>query len=114
MSRQEIVAQQVMFVLDKLRETNANIVLATYTKEEFQELRPGEDYDSFKAEERMFIEMLADHGVQDRVVFQYIDSVGYYRGRICKAVFKRYRYARKAPAHGIGFAADSETVSLFR
>ena len=79
MSRQEIVAQQVMFVLDKLHETNANIVLATYTKEEFQELRPGEDYDSFKAEERMFIEMLADHGVQDRVVFQYIDSVGYYR-----------------------------------
>lgn len=45
MTRKEIVAQQVMFVLEKLRETDADIVLATYTKEEFEELRPGEDYD---------------------------------------------------------------------
>lgn len=79
MTRKEIVAQQVMFVLEKLRETDADIVLATYTKEEFEELRPGEDYDRFKSDERMFVEMLADYGVQDRVVFQYIDSAGYYR-----------------------------------
>lgn len=57
----------------------ALIVLATYTREEFEELRPGEDYAEFKRTERVFMEEVAAAGYQDRFVFQEIDSVGYYR-----------------------------------
>ena len=56
----------------------AALVVATYTREEFKELRPHEDYDRFKVGERMFLEMLTPE-VAARVVFQEIDSAGFYR-----------------------------------
>lgn len=54
------------------------LVLATYTREEFQELRPGESYDDFMRGERLVREMLPPE-IARRLVFQEIDSVGYYR-----------------------------------
>lgn len=54
------------------------IVIATYTKDEFDELKPGEDYELFKLIERYVIEDLASAGI-DNVFFQQIDSVAYYK-----------------------------------
>lgn len=54
------------------------LVLATYTREEFQELRPGENYDDFTHGERLVMEMLPPE-IARRLVFQEIDSVGFYR-----------------------------------
>ncbi len=54
------------------------LVLATYTREEFEEIRSKENYDRFKMGERLFLEML-DPDVAARIVFQDIDSAGFYR-----------------------------------
>lgn len=76
-----IIEQQVLFVKQKLAENpGAIIALATYTQEEFAELRKGEDYNEFKRSEREFTEALCRAGVPAwRVSFVEIDSVGYYR-----------------------------------
>ena len=50
-----------------------------YCAEEFEELHPGEDYLQYQRHERQFIEALAREGLGDRVVFQEIESVGYYK-----------------------------------
>lgn len=57
----------------------AVIVIATYTREEFAEIRPGEDYDAFKRQERIFAEALVAEHLDNRVAFQEIDAAGYYR-----------------------------------
>ena len=76
-----IIRQQVEFVKQKLTENpGAVIALGTYTPEKFAELRPGEDYNTFKREEREFAEALCRAGVPAwQVSFVEIDSVGYYR-----------------------------------
>lgn len=76
-----IIEQQVRFVKQKLAENpGAVIALATYTAEEFAELRRGEDYQRFKSEERQFAEALCRAGVPAHsIAFVEIDSVGYYR-----------------------------------
>lgn len=56
----------------------AQLVLATYSREEFVELRPGDDYDAFKRQERIVTKALVREGLAGRVVFQEVDSVGYY------------------------------------
>lgn len=76
-----IIAQQVKFVKRLLAENpGAVIAIATYTAEEFTELRKGENYETFKKAEREFAEQLCNAGVSaDNVVFVEIDSAGYYR-----------------------------------
>ena len=75
-----IVEKQIQAVVDLLdQEPAAEIVLATYTREEFQELRRGEDYDAYKRKERTFAEGLASRGLLGHIRFQEVDSAGYYR-----------------------------------
>lgn len=77
-----IAEKQLAVIREIIRETasqDAHLVLATYTREEFSELRPGEDYDVFKRQERIVAEALAREGLAHCVVFQEVDSVGYYR-----------------------------------
>lgn len=76
-----IIDQQVKFVKELLAENPvAVIALATYTEEEFAELRKGEDYQQFKSEERQFAEALCQASVPaNNIAFVEIDSVGYYR-----------------------------------
>lgn len=75
------IDQQVQFVKQKLAENpGAVIALATYTAEEFAELRKGEDYTKFKRSEREFAEELCRAGIPaQNIAFVEIDSVGYYR-----------------------------------
>ena len=76
-----VIEQQVALVQTLLAENpGAVIAVATYTAEEFAELRKGENYALFKQQERKFAEALVNAGVPaGRVVFVEIDSVGYYR-----------------------------------
>ena len=75
-----IIEQQIQAAMELLTQApDAQIVIATYTREEFTELRPGEDYDDFKRRERDFAEGLASRGLLGRIRFQTIDSVGYYK-----------------------------------
>lgn len=75
------IYQQVDVVKSLLAENpEAVIALATYTEEEFTELRKGESYQSFKKEERKFVEALCRAGVKaNNIAFVEVDSVGYYR-----------------------------------
>lgn len=76
-----VIEQQVAFVKSLIAENpGAVIAVATYTAEEFAELRKGENYTLFKQQERKFAEALCRAGVPaGSVVFVEIDSVGYYR-----------------------------------
>lgn len=76
-----IIDQQVQFVKEMIAENpGAVIAVATYTPEEFAELRKGEDYNQFKRQERQFVEALCRAGVPaHNIAFVEIDSVGYYR-----------------------------------
>lgn len=76
-----IIQQQVAFVKQMIAENpGAVIAIATYTAEEFAELRRGEDYNEFKRSEREFAEALCRAGVPaHNIAFVEIDSVGYYR-----------------------------------
>ena len=73
-------AEQQAEIVERMAQEHpdAALVLATYTREEFEELRPEENYDRFKMGERMFLEMLMPE-VAARVIFQEIDSAGFYR-----------------------------------
>jgi hypothetical protein len=73
------IIEKVREIVKNADEAPGSIVLATYTKDEFEELRPGEDYDAFKKRERQVAERLAAEGIAGAVVFQEIDSVGFYR-----------------------------------
>jgi hypothetical protein len=76
-----VIDQQVAFVKSMVAENpGAVIAIATYTAEEFAELRRGEDYNEFKRGEREFVEALCRAGVPaHNIAFVEIDSVGYYR-----------------------------------
>ena len=76
-----IIQQQVAFVKQMITENpGAVLAIATYTAEEFAELRKGEDYNEFKRSEREFAEALCRAGVPaHNIAFVEIDSVGYYR-----------------------------------
>ena len=76
-----IIQQQVAFVKQMITENpGAVLAIATYTAEEFAELRKGEDYNEFKRSEREFSEALCRAGVPaHNIAFVEIDSVGYYR-----------------------------------
>ena len=76
-----VIKQQVAFVKSLVAENpSAVIAVATYTAEEFAELRKGEDYNEFKRGEREFAEALCNAGVPAwHISFVEIDSVGYYR-----------------------------------
>ena len=76
-----IIQQQVAFVKQMIAENpGAVLAIATYTAEEFAELRKGEDYNEFKRSEREFAEALCRAGVPaHNIAFVEIDSVGYYR-----------------------------------
>lgn len=76
-----VIDQQVAFVKSMVAENpGAVIAIATYTAEEFAELRKGEDYNEFKRGEREFAEALCRAGVPaHNIAFVEIDSPGYYR-----------------------------------
>ena len=93
-SKGSIIERQIQAVIDKLsEEPEAEIVLATYDREEFQELRRGQDYDTFKRQERAFAEGLAARGLLGRIRFQQITAAGY------------YQYLAKHPELSIGEAS---------
>ncbi len=73
------IVKKVRNIAEKAGNAPGSVVLATYTKDEFEELRPGEDYDAFKKRERRVAERLAAEGIAGAVAFQEIDSVGFYR-----------------------------------
>lgn len=77
---QNILKQQVQFTKQLLSENpGKKLALATYTPEEFAELRPGESYEEFKLRERLFIERLTSEGISaENIEFVEIDSVGFY------------------------------------
>ena len=77
--KKSIIERQIQAVIDKLsEEPEAEIVLSTYNREEFEELRRGEDYDAYKRQERAFAEGLASRGLLKRIRFQPITAAGYY------------------------------------
>jgi hypothetical protein len=55
------------------------IVIADYTREEFKELKPGEDWFEFAAIQTAVAERLKELGIADRVILHPVDSVKYYR-----------------------------------
>lgn len=55
------------------------LVIATYTREEFEELRPNDDYDEFKKDERCLAEMAAAEKLLPYIRFEFIDSVDFYK-----------------------------------
>ena len=57
----------------------AGIVVADYTKEEFAELKPGEDWLEFAEIQTMVAEKLKELGIANRVILHPVDSVKYYR-----------------------------------
>lgn len=75
------IEEKLNFIRDLLSKApaGAQLALATYTAEEFAELRPGDDYADFKREERVIAERLIADGISGSVQFVPIDSVGYYR-----------------------------------
>lgn len=75
------IQERVDFIREKLTKLGpgGGIVLATYTRDEFSELRPGENYDDFKKAERQISERIAAEGFAAQIVFQEVDSVGFYR-----------------------------------
>lgn len=101
-----------MFVNEKIAELKEvlaqhpaqKIVLATYLRKDFEEIRPGEDYDQFKKAEREFIEALAKVGLQSAIAFQDVDAAGYYRylaekelpdGNPARAAYATYKFIRE-------------------
>jgi len=75
-----VVEQQIAMVRQIAAEyPDAKLTIATYDREEFAELRRGEDYDRFKRQERQFLEGLARAGLMDRIFLQPIDAAGYWR-----------------------------------
>lgn len=74
---------EILRLLDQAEEENPTsnlkgLIIATYTPEEYAELKPGEDYELFKLTERYVIEDLAAEGIKN-VFFQPVDSVEYYK-----------------------------------
>ena len=76
----DILEQQVQFTRQLLNKNpGKKLALATYTPEEFAEIRRGESYEDFKLRERLFIERLTGEGISaDQIEFVEVDSVGFY------------------------------------
>jgi hypothetical protein len=55
------------------------IVVADYTRDEFEELKPGEDWLEFAEIQTCVAERLKELGIADRVILHPVDSVKYYR-----------------------------------
>ena len=78
----ELNMKEILQILNetdrKIEGERSGVVIATYTAEEFAELKHGEDYELFKLVERYVIEDLAAEGIKN-VFFQQVDSVEYYK-----------------------------------
>lgn len=55
------------------------VVIADYSREEFEELKPGEDWLEFAEIQTLVAERIKELGLADRVVLHPVDSVKYYR-----------------------------------
>jgi hypothetical protein len=72
--------QKVLAEADKASNGECQgIVIADYTKEEFEELKPGEDWLEFAEIQTSVAEKLKELGIADRVILHPVDSVKYYR-----------------------------------
>lgn len=97
-----IVDRQIRAALDLLEQDGADrVVIATYSREEFAELRPGENYDEYKRQERAIAEGLAARGLLGRIVFQPITAAGYYRWLAAHPEIEPGEAARSAYAASI-------------
>ena len=101
------IEMRIAETMKLLRESKAdNVVLATYTRAEFEQLRPGEDYDDFKRGERMFAEGLAARGLLGRIRFQFIDAAGFRRWLARHPGMEPDEHARAAYATCLATGAD--------
>lgn len=57
----------------------AGIVVADYTREEFEELKPGENWLEFAEIQTSVAEKIKELGIADRVILHPVDSVKYYK-----------------------------------
>ena len=79
-----LAAQHIKAILDLVKQEGApdKIVLATYNREEYAELHRNPNDMSYEDHQELvkaISEALVDFNISDRVVFQEIDSVEYYR-----------------------------------
>jgi hypothetical protein len=79
----EAAIQQIRKVLAEADKASGGkcggIVIADYTREEFEELKPGEDWLEFAEIQTIVAERLKELGIADRVILHPVDSVKYYR-----------------------------------
>lgn len=105
----EIVEKQIQAAMDLLgQKENGQVVIATYDRDEFAELRRGEDYDAYKKQERAFAEGLAARGLLGRIKFQPITAEGYYHWLAGHPDVQPGEAARAVYAASIATDADLE------
>lgn len=84
MSNIDIAKKQVEFVKKKLRELDAQtggecqgLIIADYTKEEFEKIRPDDDWSGYIEQRFLFTCMLQRENIAEKVIFQQIDFDGF-------------------------------------
>ena len=89
----EIARKQVEFVKTKLSELDAQtggeckgLIIADYTKDEFEKIRPEDDWSGYIEQRFLFTCMLQRENIGERVIFQQIDFDGF------SAYCKKHQY----------------------
>lgn len=101
------IEMRIAETMKLLRESKAdNLVLATYTREEFAKLRPLDNYDEYKRGERLFAEGLAARGLLGRIRFQFIDAAGFRNWLARHPGIKPDEHARAAYATSLATGTD--------
>lgn len=84
MSNIDIAKKQVEFVKNKLRELDKQtggecqgLIIADYTKEEFEKIRPDDDWSGYIEQRFLFTSLLQREGIEANVIFQQIDFDGF-------------------------------------
>jgi hypothetical protein len=81
MTNVEIAKKQAEFVKSKLREMKdegncQGVILADYTREEYEKILPGENWDEYVETQFLFMHYLNEAGIGQEVQFQHIDYDG--------------------------------------
>ncbi len=84
MSNIDIAKKQVEFVKNKLRELDKQtggechgLIIADYTKEDFEKIRPNDDWSGYIEQRFLFTSILQREGIEANVIFQQIDFEGF-------------------------------------
>ena len=84
MTNVEIAKKQVEFVKKKLRELDKQLggkckglIIADYSKDEFEKIRPNDDWSGYIEQRFIFTSLLQREGIEADVIFQQIDFDGF-------------------------------------